>query len=268
MGRGLPHLSGPSAPTPDEPLTGPKGPQTTNGPLGFVSRVLSQSPITETTGKKLEKETGAAKLRAPRMKMDKETMKRENMPNGDEADNSMDDAIRNAAKQRPELPSEMPQLGGTQQEEDNETTAKLFRTPSSSPSSSPRRFFTPSGKYAQKRLAEYQSLRAEARRKITEEDRARMEAGMIEQAVAESLKITTVTQACTFAQNTDQPKPLSSLKEPLPHDEKDNDSSPPSQEATSPDGSEDPYEGAWLDKLPPEELVYDGTTSAFSNGFP
>ncbi|KAG7424528.1 hypothetical protein Forpi1262_v014363 [Fusarium oxysporum f. sp. raphani] len=199
--------------------------------------------------------------------MDKETMKRENMPNGDEADNSMDDAMRNAAKQRPELPSEIPQLGGTPQEEDNETTAELFRTPSSSPSSSPRRFFTPSGKYAQKRLAEYQSLRAEARRKITEEDRARMEAGMIEQAVAESLKITTVTQACTSAQNTDQPKPLSSLKEPLPHDEKDNDSSPPSQEATSPDGSEDPYEGAWLDKLPPEELVYDGTTSAFSNGF-
>ncbi|KAF9765938.1 hypothetical protein IL306_001704 [Fusarium sp. DS 682] len=179
----------------------------------------------------------------------------------------MDDAMRNAAKQRPELPSEMPQLGGTPQEEDNETTAELFRTPSSSPSSSPRRFFTPSGKYARKRLTEYQSLRAEARRKITEEDRARMEAGMIEQAVAESLKTTTVTQACTSAQNTDQPKPLSSLKEPLPHDEKDNDSSPPSQEATSPDGSEDPYEGAWLDKLPPEELVYDGTTSAFSNGF-
>ncbi|KAH7205290.1 hypothetical protein BKA60DRAFT_600088 [Fusarium oxysporum] len=173
--------------------------------------------------KKLEKETGAAKLTAPRMKMDKETMKRENMPNGDEADNSMDDAMRNAAKQ----------------------------TPSSSPSSSPRRFFTPPGKYARKRLTEYQSLRAEARRKITEEDRARMEAGMIEQAVAESLKTTTVTQACTSAQNTDQPKPLSSLKEPLPHDEKDNDSSPPSQEATT----------------APEELVYDGTTSAFSNGF-
>ncbi|KAF4331566.1 hypothetical protein FBEOM_14680 [Fusarium beomiforme] len=179
----------------------------------------------------------------------------------------MDDAMRNAAKQRPEFPSEMPQLGGTQQEEDNETTAKLFRTPSSSPPSSPRCFFTPYGNYARKRLAEYQSLRAEARRKITEKDRARMEAGMIEQAVAESLKTTTVTQACTSAQNTDQQNPISSLKEPLPHDEKDNHSSPPSQEAASPNGSEDPYEGAWLDKLPPEELVYDGTTSAFTKGF-
>ncbi|KAL5611288.1 hypothetical protein FOBRF1_007405 [Fusarium oxysporum] len=189
------------------------------------------------------------------------------MSNGNEADNSMDDAMRNAAKQRPEFPSEMPQLGGTQQEEDNETTAKLFRTPSSSPPSSPRCFFTPYGNYARKRLAEYQSLRAEAWRKITEKDRARMEAGMIEQAVAESLKTTTVTQACTSAQNTDQQNPISSLKEPLPHDEKDNHSSPPSQEAASPNGSEDPYEGAWLDKLPPEELVYDGTTSAFTKGF-
>ncbi|RKK72398.1 hypothetical protein BFJ71_g17511 [Fusarium oxysporum] len=158
-------------------------------------------------------------------------------------------------------------MGGTQEEEDNETTAKLFRTPSSSPSSSPRRFFTPSGNYARKRLAEYQSLRAEARRKITEKDRARMEAGMIEQAVTESLKTTTVIQACTSAQNTDQQSPISSLKEPLPHDEKDNHSSPPSQEAASPSGSEDLYEGAWLDELLLEELVYDGTTSAFSNGF-
>ncbi|KAI3571262.1 hypothetical protein IWW34DRAFT_811936 [Fusarium oxysporum f. sp. albedinis] len=216
-----------------------KRPQPTNGPLDFVSPVLSQSPITETTGKKLEKETGAAKLRAPRMKMDKETTKQENMPNGDEADNSMDDAMRNAAKQRPELPSEMPQLGGTQEEEDNETTAKLFRTPSSSPPSSPRRFFTPSGSYARKKLDEYLNLRAKARWEIIERDRKRVEAGMIEQAVAESLKTTTVTQACTSAQNTDQPKPLSSLKEPLSHDEKDNDSSPPSQEAASPNGSED-----------------------------
>ncbi|KAH7459657.1 hypothetical protein FOMA001_g19904 [Fusarium oxysporum f. sp. matthiolae] len=168
------------------------------------------------------------------MKMDKETTKQENMPNGDEADNSMDDAMRNAAKQRPELPSKMPQLGATQEEEDNETTTKLFRTPSSSPPSSPRRFFTPSGSYARKKLDEYLNLRAKARWEIIERDRKRVEAGMIEQAVAESLKTTTVTQACTSAQNTDQPKPLSSLKEPLSHDEKDNDSSPPSQEAASP----------------------------------
>ncbi|KAL3588117.1 hypothetical protein FPOAC2_14016 [Fusarium poae] len=200
------------------------------------------------------------------MKMDKETMKRKNMPNGDGGDNSMNDTMRNAVKQRPELPSEMPQLGGTQEEEDNETTAKLFRTPSSSPSS-PRRFFTPSGSYARNKLAEYQNLRAKARWEIIERDRKRVEAGMIEQAVAESLKTATVTQTCTSAQNTDQQNTISSLKEPLPHDGKDNHSSPPSQDAASPSGSEDLYEGAWLDQLLLEELVYDGTTSAFSNGF-
>ncbi|KAH7159342.1 hypothetical protein DER46DRAFT_509012, partial [Fusarium sp. MPI-SDFR-AT-0072] len=156
----------------------------------------------------------AAKLRVP-------SMKRENTPNGDEVDNLMDDAMRNAAKQRPELPSEIPQLGGTYEEEDNETTANLFRILSSSPSSSPRRFFTHSGSYAREKLAKYQSLREKARRKIIEKDLARMEAGMIEQAVAENLKTTTVTQTCTSAQNMGQPKPLSSLKEPLPRDEKD-----------------------------------------------
>ncbi|EWY80024.1 hypothetical protein FOYG_16822 [Fusarium oxysporum NRRL 32931] len=189
------------------------------------------------------------------MKVDKETMKRENMRNGDEAEKSMDDAMRNAAKQRPELPSEMPQLGGTQEEKNNETAAKLFRTPSSSPPSSPRLFFTPSGSYAREKLAEYQSLRAKARWEIIERDRKRVEAGMIQQAVVESLKTTTVTQACTSAQNTDQQNPISSLKGPLPHDEKDNHSSPPFQEAASPSGSEDLYEGAWVDELLLEELV-------------
>jgi hypothetical protein len=195
------------------------------------------------------------------MRLDKKTTKRENMPNGDEANDSMDDAMRNATTQRTELPSNMPQLGGTREEENNETTAKLFCTPSSSPSSSPRRFFTPSGSYAREKLVEHQSRRAEARREIVEKDRKRVEAGMIKQAIAESLKTTTITQACTTVQKTDQPKPLSSLKDPLPHDEKDNSSSSFPQEVASPAGSEDSDEGAWLDELPHEELIDNGMTS-------
>lgn len=182
------------------------------------------------------------------------------MPNGDEANGSMDNAMRNAAKQRTEIPSEMPQMKGTREEEDNENneiTAKLFGTPPSSP----RRFFTPSGSYARQKLAEHRSRRAEARREIVKKDRKRVEAGMIEQAIAESLKTTTITQACTTVQNTDQPKPLSSLKDPLPHDEKDNSSSSFPQEVASPAGSEDSDEGAWLDELPHEELINDCMTS-------
>jgi hypothetical protein len=84
---------------------------------------------------------------------------------------------------------------------------------------------------------------------------------MIEQAILESLKTTTIPQACTTVQNTDQPKPLSSLKDPLPHDEKDNSSSSFPQEVASPAGSEDSDEGAWLDELPHEELINGGMTS-------
>ncbi|CZR49686.1 uncharacterized protein FPRO_14836 [Fusarium proliferatum ET1] len=56
----------------------------------------------------------------------------------------------------------MPQLGGTREEENNETTVKMFCTPSSSPFSSPRRFFTPSGSFALQKLAEHRSRRAES----------------------------------------------------------------------------------------------------------
>ncbi|KAH7233974.1 uncharacterized protein BKA55DRAFT_598158 [Fusarium redolens] len=147
------------------------------------------------------------------MTLDKKTTKRENMPNRDEANDSMDDAMRNATTQRTELPSDMPQLGGTWEEENNETTAKLFCTPSSSPLRHLRHQTLLHALWILRttKLVEHRSRRAEAQREI--------------QAIAESLKTTTITQACTTVQNTDQPKPLSSLKDPLPHDEKDNSSS-------------------------------------------
>ncbi|VTT62031.1 unnamed protein product [Fusarium fujikuroi] len=53
----------------------------------------------------------------------------------------------------------------------------------------------------------------------------------------------------------DQPKPLSSLKDSLPHGEKDNSSSYVPQEVAGPAGSEDSDEDARLDELPHEELI-------------
>ncbi|KAG4257703.1 hypothetical protein FPRO03_13757 [Fusarium proliferatum] len=95
---------------------------------------------------------------------------------------------------------------------------------------------------------------------IRNKDCKRLEAGMINQAIVESLKTTTITQACTTVQNMDQPKPLSSLKDSLPHGEKDNSSSYVPQEVAGPAGSEDSDEDARLDELPHEELINNGMT--------
>ncbi|SCV61361.1 uncharacterized protein FFFS_15930 [Fusarium fujikuroi] len=85
---------------------------------------------------------------------------------------------------------------------------------------------------------------------------------MINQAIAESLKTTSITQACTTVQNIDRPKPLLSLKDSLPHGEKDNSSSYVPLEVAGPAGSEDSDEGARLDELRHEELINNGMTFA------
>jgi hypothetical protein len=78
---------------------------------------------------------------------------------------------------------------------------------------------------------------------------------MIAQAEAESLKGTTVPKTPKLPPNTNQPR-VPSPPNSLLSDDKENHSSSPSQELAGPDTSQESYGGDWLNKLPPETLVW------------